>query len=243
MVRLTKWAHALGYSLSPQTLLSPSMVQAYLSTVAIGAPDDEPLLWRLSKYWGLTPSDATVRDGVARPDYRAPYSNDELEMLLFASRNQCTEQRRVTLLAIIALGAGCGVTRQAARNARAGQLHLHGATEFFRASNSCAYVRPELSAVLREVCNARPTTRLRGEMDEADITVAATQWLRAQAGVPRLTVDRLRATYVCALLSQGVAVLDVMTWCGLSGAESLDGYLAHVQRPGVLCPLYSGVPS
>lgn len=243
MVRFAAWANALGYSLSPQTLLTPAMVQAYLATVATGAPDDEPQLWRLSKSWGLTPRDASVRDGVARPDYRAPYSDDELEMLLLAGRNQSTEHRRVTLLAIIALGAGCGITRRTARDAKASHLHLHGATAFFRASNYCAFVRPELSELLSEVCAERPAGRLRGEMEnEAGITVAVSEWLKRQRGVPVLSVDRLRATYVCALLNQGVAVLDVMAWCGLSGAESLDGYLAHVPRPTLMCPFDTGGP-
>lgn len=244
MVRFTAWANGLGYSMSPHTLLTPVMVRAYLASVAKGAPDDEPQLWRLSKSWGLTPHDTNVRDGIARPDYREPYSDDELEMLLLASRNQATAHRRVTLLAVIALGAGCGIVRQAAHDAKASDLHLHGDSAYFRASGYCAFVRPEFAELLSEVCAERPVGRLRGESAyEAGVTVAATEWLKRQHGVPRLAVDRLRATYVCALLSQGVAVIDVMTWCGLSGAESLDGYLAHVRRPALLCPLYSGSPS
>ena len=239
MTRLVSWSHSHGYALSARTVLATRMVRAYVSTLKPGDADDEPFLWRLSKAWNLTPEGAKVRDSVARRDYQAPYAASEVDALLFAAQCQNSQHRRATLLAIVALGAGCGVTRESARDARGSQLHQHDDDWFFATPTHCAKVRPELLGVLNEVIALRPVGRLRGDAEEKFITSMAAKWVKDRRGVPALSIDRLRSTYVCDLLAHGASLIDVLDWTGLNGAESLNGYLKYVERPSHRCATMS----
>jgi integrase len=231
---LALFAYERGYELSVEVLLSPALVDSYLASARDEAKDPAPYLQRLSDSWGLARA-GEAHTGIARPDYRGPYSDDEISALLLAARNQCNTGRAATLLAIIFLGAGCGITREAARDVTALDLHQHDDAWFVRTPKYCARVREEFLPLFYEVTSQRPTGRLRGEMKHKFVTAAASQWLSKRRGVPALSVDRLRATYVCALLSEGASVLNVLAWSGLRGAESLGGYLAHVLRPLSIC--------
>jgi hypothetical protein len=47
---------------------------------------------------------------------------------------------------------------------------------------------------------------------------------------------------VCALLREGVGLIDLLNWLGLASAEALDGYLEHAAVPQ-LCDRLAGSPS
>jgi integrase len=234
LTRLALFAQERGYEMSAQVLLSPTLIEAYLATVSKEAKDPAPHLWRLSDSWGLGGAGG-AHPGLARPDYRAPYSEDEMAALLLAAHNQSSAHRTATLLAIIFLGAGCGITREAAREVTARDLHQHDGAWFVRTPKYCARVREKFLPLFNETTSLRPGGRLRGEMAHDYVTAAAARWLHQRRGVPALSVDRLRATYVCALLGEPVSVVDVLAWTGLQGAEALDGYLAHVTRTSSHC--------
>jgi integrase len=236
MTRYAQWASRRGYDLNVAVLLSPEMVASYLANVKRGAIDEEPLLWRLSKSWGLTDAHALVRDGLRRPDYKRPYTDDELDSLVEAARSQPTTLRKATLLGVIFLGAGCGVTRQAAANARVGDLHAHGDAHFWRTEKYCAYVRPEFVVLYDEVVTLRPKGLLRGNA-QANSLWRAKNWIGKHRGTPAFSTDRLRATYVCALLRAPVSLADVMSWTGLANADALNGYLAYTRPVSVPCDL------
>jgi integrase len=243
LTRIAAFAHHNGQRLTVEVVLSPAMVRAFLVTTKKGERDFEPQLWRLSKAWGLTPLEATVRDGVRRPTYLTPYSRDEFESLLHAADNQATGYRRITLLAIIFLGAGAGVRRSTARDVTASDVHTHSDGEWFVCVGAyCAKVRPEFIELATELISLRPKGRLRGTADPTDVVAHATAWLRGRRGVPALSADRLRATYVCALLREGVGLVDLLNWLGLASAEALDGYLEHAAVPQ-LCDRLTGSPS
>lgn len=234
LTRLALFAHERGYELSAQVLLSPTLIEAYLASVNNEAKNPAPYLWRLSDSWGLARA-GDAHPGLARPDYRGPYSQDELAALVLAAHHQSSPHRTATLLAIIFLGAGCGITREAAREVTARDLHQHDDVWFVRTPKYCARVREELLPLFYEVAELRPSGLLRGEAAHGNVTVAAARWLHQRRGVPALSVDRLRATYVCALLGEPVSVVDVLAWSGLRGAESLGGYLTYVPRRSSIC--------
>jgi integrase len=234
LTRLALFAHQLGYEMDAKVLLDPALIDAFLGTIRQEAQDPAPYLWRLSDSWGLVAAGSTHR-GVTRPDYRRPYDEDEMAALLLAAHNQSSGHRTATLLAIIFLGAGCGVTREAARDVTALDLHRHDGAWFVRTPKYCARVREEFLPLLDEVATLHPSGPLRGAMTHKFVTVAAAEWLRNRRGVPALSVDRLRANYVCTLLGEPVSIVDVLAWTGLRGAESLNGYLDHVARPSFKC--------
>jgi hypothetical protein len=232
LIRLASFAHRYGYEMDVKVLLDPVLVQSFISSVASEAKSPAPYLWRLSRTWGLVDE---LHPGVPRPDYRAPYSDDEMAALLLAAHNQSSTHRTTTLLAIIFLGAGCGVTREAARDVTATDVHRHGEAWFVRTPRYCARVRDGFLPFFYEVVEYRPSGRLRGGAEYRNVTVKATKWLADRRGVPALSVDRLRATYVCSMLRDGVTVTDVVAWTGLKNTEGLNRYLAYVPASPSIC--------
>lgn len=234
LTHLALFGQQHGYELDIKVLLDPVLVEAFLGNVRKETKDPAPYLWRLSDRWGLVGT-GDSHAGLMQPDYRAPYSHTEMTALLLAAHNQCSTHRTATLLAIIFLGAGCGVNRGPAAGVMARDVHQHGDAWFVRTPKYCARVREEFLPLYYEVAELRPTGRLRGTRSHDSVTVAASAWLHGRRGVPSLSVDRLRATYVCELLNDGTSVLDTLAWSGLQGAESLNGYLAYVSRPPFHC--------
>jgi hypothetical protein len=158
--------------------------------------------------------------------------------------NQPTNHRRTTLLAIIFLGAGAVITRSSARDITAADLRTHSSREkFVWTGGYCAKVRPEFVELATELIALCPTGRLRGTADPSDVGSHATAWLTGRRGVPALSVDRLRATYLCAFLSVGVGLVDILNWSGLASAEALDGYVQHAAAAPHVCEHPSGRPS
>lgn len=236
LTHLATFAHHHAYNLKRDVVLAPAMIRAFVAKLPKGSPDYEPCLWRLSKEWELTDDGAEVKDSVARPAYLTPYNDDEIEALLFAAQNQATEQRKATLLAIIFLGLGCGIVRDAARDVCASDLHEHEDGEWFVAApGRCAKVRDGFIELGLEVVALRPEGRLRGERNPDEVVGAAAVWLRRRRGVPGLSADRLRANYICALLNEKAALVDVLAWTGLRSCEALDGYIPYL-APTLTCP-------
>jgi hypothetical protein len=233
--RFAAWAQPLGYELSPKSLLRPTLIEAFLARLPFGEVDVEPYLWRLAHAWKTVPVGATTRTKVARRDSRAPYSADEMAALLRAARAQATEHRQATVLAVIALGAGCGVVREAAASATLDGLHLHGDDWFFRTPKHCAKVLSDFRCVFDEVALLRPDGLLRGSARSDVVVTQVERWLSNRRGVPAFSVDRLRATYIVSLLGSGISLFEVLDSAGLHQPASLDRYLAFIERVPVHC--------
>ena len=233
--RFAAWAQPLGYEMSPKSLLRPALIEAYLAIQPFGEVDVEPYLWRLAYAWKTVPTGTVTRTKVARVDYRAPYTADEMAALLQAARAQATEHRQATVLAVIALGAGCGVVRETAATATLAALHLHGGDWFFRTPKHCARVLSDYRGVFDEVARLRPDGLIRGPA-KADVVVSQVErWLGNRRGVPAFSVDRLRATYIVTLLGSGISLFEVLDSAGVRLGASLDRYLSFVTRVPVHC--------
>ena len=229
LTRLGVFAHKNAQAMKVEIVLSPAMIKAFVATLKKGERDVEPNLWRLAKAWNLVPSSESVTDGVPRPDYLTPYTTDEIDALVDAALNQPTTLRSATLLSIIFLGAGAGVVRIDAREVTSTDIHFHSdGSMFVFAGDHCAKVLPEFVELANQVRALRPTGRLRGDRDPSNLTANAAVWIKGRRGVPALSADRLRATYMCALLESGTGLLDLLSWSGLKSAEALDGYINQV---------------
>jgi hypothetical protein len=233
--RFAAWAQPLGYELSPPSLLRPTLIEAFLARLPFGEVDVEPYLWRLAHAWKTVPKGTTTLTKVARVDYRAPYTADEMSTLLRAARAQATEHRQATVLAVIALGAGCGVVRETAARATLDGLHLLGDDWFFRTPKHCAQVLSDYRSVFDEVAVLRPDGLMRGPAKSDVVVTQVERWLRNRCGVPAFSVDRLRATYITMLLGSGISLFEVLDSAGVHHAASLDRYLSFVTRVPVYC--------
>ena len=236
LTRIGVFAHKNGQPLEVSRVLAPAMINAFLAQLKKGERDVAPRLWRLSKAWGLVPSTTVAPSGIPRPDYLTPYTDDEIETLLDVSEHQPTQHRRATLLAIIFLGAGAGVVRTDAREVTVSDIHHHASGDLFVFANDhCAKVRPEFVELAAKLKELRPKGRLRGNRKPGDVTTNAAVWIANRYGVPALSANRLRATYISALINQGVSLFDLITWTGLQSAEALDGYLDQLKDQAPTC--------
>ncbi len=235
MTKLAAFVLRLDGEMCVTAVLSPTAIRGFLRSQTVGARDEEPYLWRLARAHGTLPETAPVRHQVGRRDLHPPYYVEEVEALLLAGRSQPTELRQLNVLAIVVLGAGAGLVRESARDVCAFDVHRHADGVFVRARGRCAKVLPEFEAELEELVRARPEGRLLGTAQARFITAQAHQWLDDRRGVPRLSVDRLRARYLIELMRSGHSLLEVLAFSGLKSPESLMRLAALLPAPS-MCP-------
>ncbi|HET9090389.1 MAG TPA: hypothetical protein VFN54_08875 [Acidimicrobiales bacterium] len=233
--KLTAFVVRLEGELSVEAVLAPATIRGFLRQLPVGAPDEEPYLWRLARAHGTMAPDAPVRHQIGRRSLKAPYSAEELEALLMAARTQSTELRRANVLAIVVLGAGCGLVRESVRDVCASDRHEHEDGVYVRAAGRCARVLSNFEEGLDELVRLRPSGRLLGPAQVKFSTVKAHQWLDGRRGIPRLSVDRLRASYVVTMLSSGFTLREVMQWSGLTTFEAMSHYVMMLPSPST-CP-------
>lgn len=126
------------------------------------------------------------------------------------------------------LGAGCGLSRADLRPITATCFHRHDDRLFIDAKTRCALVLPEYIDLADEVMLARPEGQILGRRGGNDVTANICEWTANRPDVPRLSTDRLRATYVVALLDSGASLLDVLAFTGVRKTDSLQSYLEFV---------------
>ena len=122
------------------------------------------------------------------------------------------------------------------RGVTASHVHLHddGAT-YVRTSTNCARVREDFISLLSDTCVRRPEGQLVGTENGPDLTSAAVSWVQGRVGVPELSVDRLRATYICRLIEEGCSLRHLICWTGINTTEALMGYLAYTEPLAKYC--------
>ena len=107
-----------------------------------------------------------------------------------------------------------------------------------RSGVRCAKVRPAYATLLDEVCAARSEGVL-VTLKAKNITTEIVAWASERVGVPTLNPDRLRATYICRTLDDGVSFLDLVAWTGVRSLESIAKYLEYVTLEPRQCPAES----
>lgn len=104
-----------------------------------------------------------------------------------------------------------------------------------RTGARCAKVRPGYASLLEEACASRPHGYLLVST-RRDLTTDIVAWASGRVGLPKLSPDRLRATYICRSLEEGASFFDLAAWTGVSRAESLVKYFEHVKLAPRRCP-------
>ena len=234
LINVSLYVRANHQELSVSWILSPQVLATYSKAKGV-THDDLGRLRRLAGLHHLSTNEAHPR-GASRQHYHRPYSGDEVTALLRAADALSTDNRQINATVLILLGAGCGLTRQNATEVTADSLHLHGDALFVAAPKHCAKVRVCFEDELRALVTRRPEGRLRGTMSPEHVLESVRRWLAKTPGLPAFSIDRLRATYLCALLEEGAGLLDLLAWTGMKSPEAFDGYLGFVARDNA-CPL------
>lgn len=236
---LVQWAHKRGYDLELETVFSEDLVWAFLAQRPKGSLDHSAHLWRLVRAHGPVSPTAKSASRTPRQVYQSPYTPDEMTALLEFAQSLTNEYRRATLLTLVALGAGCGITRQRVRDVRASDAHLHGDAMFVKVGH-CARVLPAFAELLDVACARRPEGNL-VPSGKSSVTERCAGWTEGWRGVPVFSTDRLRATYIVALMDEGASLTELMAWTGLKGCEALEPYLRFVKVEESSCS-FAGRP-
>lgn len=231
--RLATWALEHCLDLEPSMLLSPEMTEAFLAAQPSGTADLRSTLRRLAQANGIAMTTGTL--GYHKRPAPEPYQPSECEALLAFAKNVANPERRVSLQALLALGLGCGLARESLRDVTAESLHRHGTEPYVRSGTRCAKVRTQYLDLLEEVIRERPSGELLGPRRK-NITTEIVSWTTGRVGVPALSPDRLRATYICHWIETGAPLLDLMAWTGTKTFENIGQYLAHVTSAAPTCP-------
>jgi integrase len=234
MSGLSQWALEMGYEPKVANVLSEDKVWAFLDHPTKGQLDYSAPLWRLAECHGLVSPAAAKAARTPQPDYRKPYSADEMASLVEFADSLSNQYRRDTLLTLVALGAGCGITRSRIRGVTASDVHFHSKSMFVNA-NYCAKVRANFVTLIKEAGARHPTGTL--VRCNTNVTERAADWTKGRRGVPVFSTDRLRATYIVALLDEGASLSDLMAWTGLKGTEALEPYLPFMKAKPSHCQL------
>ena len=236
---LVQWALEHGYDLELETVFCEHLVWAFLARRPKGSLDHSTHLWRLVRAHGPVSTSAKAAGRAPRRVYQSPYSDDEMAALLEFAKSLTNEYRRETLLTLVTLGAGCGITRQRVRNVHARDVHLHGDATFVRVGH-CAKVLPAFAELLASAC-ARQSEGNLVPSGKTNVTERCAGWTEGRRGVPVFSTDRLRATYIVAAMDEGASLTELMAWTGLKGCDALEPYLRFVKVEEPSCS-FSGRP-
>jgi hypothetical protein len=234
------WAVRNGFELDIRTTLTQEAIEHVSASRPSNQGTFRSTLRSIAKAHNLDLGVTGVK--MAKAPLKAPYTEaDEVALWQFA-RNIGNEQRQISLRALLLLGFGCGLARNDLRGVAAADIHSHRADRHtcIRVRGRCAPVRHDYTDELEWVCRNRPEGWLIGNHGGQNLTTRHVEWVGEREGVPSLSPDRLRATWICRHLSDGVALMDLLRWSGLQGCESLDAYLQHLTPPMASCELDRG---
>jgi hypothetical protein len=239
LVRVAVWTDTQGLPLTVANVLDAQVIEAYCSTLLVGAADARSRLRRIAQANGVNITTAPL--GYTRRQVAAPYTSSELDALFAFAAGMTNANRRTSLLALLVLGAGAGLARSDLRGVCASSVHNHDDQLFVLSGEYCAAVQAEYVAELTAVCQLRPAGQLIGNHHSKNVTSAHVSWVHGRVGVPELNADRLRSTYICTLIAERVALTDIMEWTGLTQMQTLINYWTHVPQLPARCSLTKAV--
>jgi hypothetical protein len=231
----TSWALVQGLALDDDVLLTDQAINMFCAQQGHRAKNLRSSLRRIARANGTFTAGPSLR--YSKTPLKSPYSPEEVAALLAFADSHSSNHRSVSLKALITLGAGCGLSRADLRPITATSFHFHDNRRFVDAKTRCALVLPNYVELANEVVLARPEGQLLGRRDGKDVTANICEWTSNRSDVPRLSTDRLRATYVVALIESGVSLLDLLAFTGVKKTDSLQSYLAFVTRQTSHCSI------
>ncbi len=175
---------------------------------------------------------ATPFAGAAAP---APYSANEQAELAAAAAAQRDPAKRRSALAIAVFGIGAGLRpgelvalcgSDVGRRGRQVVVEVSGAATRVVPVTSCYAARAaELARGAGNGHLFRPGPADRGYKN---VVTSFARNLAADPAVPRLTVSRCRASFICAHLAAGTPLRELLAITGICQAESLARYARHI---------------
>lgn len=238
---LAIWVHRNGGDVDASVVFAPRTIESYVAQRQGAKASVRSILRTVAEANGVA-QEQTVAS-YAKPPLQQPYTAHEETALWRFARNVSNKTYSVSLRALLALGFGCGLSRSDLRPVTAASVHEHSSRDPLVESPSlhvttngrCVPVAEPYVQELRDVCLARPTGRLIGRIDGENLTAHLVKRVNDYLIDPRLSPDRLRATWMCRHLQSGAPLLDLLAWSGLHTCEAIDGYLPYITAHAASC--------
>jgi len=229
------WALTQGLSLDDKVLLTDQAINMFCAQQGHRGKDLRSSLRRIARSNGTFTLSPGPR--YSKTSLKSPYSPEEIVALLDFADAHSSSHRSVSLKAVVLLGAGCGLSRADLRPITAKSFHHHDDRLFVGVKSRCVFVLADYVELANEIVSARPEGQLLGRRGGKDVAANICEWTSNRSEVPRLSTDRLRATYVVALIESGITLLDLLNFTGIRKIDSLQSYLAFVTRHTPHCSI------
>jgi integrase len=232
------YAASLGLELVPEVVFHPSVIERFarcapgLSGVARRTLRTNQRFIARRVVPQLYPADAAL----PRERAKAPYSPAEIDGYLALAGAQPTTGRRMRAAGLVCLGAGAGLIRADLREVRGSDIACRSGGVVVQVTRGRPRVVPVLSryhARLLASAQFAGAGLVTGgaEPGRRNVTNPLIRSLDGGAGLPRLEVSRLRATWLrdCAEL---VGLATFMHAAGITCSQRLGDLLAGLEPAG-----------
>lgn len=249
--RFVAWADRSGYPLDREQIFAPDMVERYTAVGMAGTSNAvrstrRSMLRRVARVATTTAPWEPKPLSLPSDNRTEPYTVAELDRWWTVAAQQATASRIQTASAVIALGAGAGLSAIEMVDTTADNVaRIHGAV-VIRVPGSHARevpVRAFWAPRVLELARTYPTGPLMGPTGTTKNRMnAALNRVVRSPDLPKLNVDRLRTTWAVDVLNSGVRIAEFMRVSGWSTGRSLVDLLPHltVREPAQSYPVLAG---
>ncbi|AHK29173.1 hypothetical protein Pd630_LPD01945 [Rhodococcus opacus PD630] len=243
--RFAVWAIDVGYDLDRETMLTPEVVERYRATGMRGlAPTSRST--EISRLRTLArevtrraPWPAASEQG-ARQGLSAPYADEQLESYWTAAGAQNGPFRVQAMTAVLALTVGAGARPgELFAVTRADVVEVDGVVAVALGPESAGRVVPmragwghRLTGVVAGAGTGPLVASHRAGADQAAALLASFEY---PAGLPRLTVARLRSTWLTGVLSD-CGVAEIFAAAGIVSGKAFSDLVPYLPAPEVGSP-------
>ena len=235
LTQLTAWVVGQGMALDAEVIFDPDTIERFVveglaenssrATYRADLRRVAPLL-TTSAPWEPRPIPLSRRQ--ASP----PYTTAELRLLIADGIHQRTPERRRAARALIALGAGAGLDGRWAAQVRARDVVVDGNVVLVRVGAPSARTLPVLAkwegAVAELSATAGDAFLVGGYSRSRNRASSLLSRLEIPPGHPRLSLPRLRSTWLLWHLAAGTRLPELAAVAGLQGVAMLSDLLQFV---------------
>ncbi|MDA8184369.1 MAG: hypothetical protein M0035_08110 [Actinomycetota bacterium] len=235
--RLGAFGESVGLALTPEVLLSPSVVERCCTPEAstMSAATRRTLRSNLRAIARCVAPMGPSAPRLSRERAKAPYTKGEIEAYLALADAQPTESRRLRASALICLCAGAGLVGADLKAVLGSDVVVRsvGVVVCVR-QGRCPRVVPVLSRYhprLLAAARVMGTKLLIGGTSSSrrNVTTPITSSLAGGSDLPRLEIARLRATWLCEVAG-GIGLRAFMEAAGITCSQRLGDLVAHIDE-------------
>ncbi|MEV7493803.1 MULTISPECIES: hypothetical protein [unclassified Streptomyces] len=239
--RLAVWAEQVRLVRDPALWLRHEIINAFIATGHVG-PDDNIRRFR-SCLRHVSKTVIWAANGVpplprAPLSYTAPpYHMGELAKLR-AWAEQLPDRAQLDGLALLAMGAGCGLTPSEALTMRGTDVDASSGVPVLdeRALGRLVVCHVDWAETLTKLAKlAGSSYMFKPQRDLKRPTTLISSWISCHSldeNLPKLSAHRLQATWLAGLLAQGISPPVIAAAAGMSSAAALAPYRRPAQLPG-----------